>query len=155
MRRLAVIFAFLLPLSLRAQEPRFVNYGAAHGLPSNTVYAITQDADGILWVGTRNGLCSFDGATFRSWKEYGRVTALTPDRENRLWIGTQEGLAVSSESGKATLPGLNIRALLTDSDGYVWAMAGDTLILKLTFDAGIRELARTPYDKIPHEGDYP
>ena len=55
MRRFAVIPLFLLSCSIWAQEPRFVNYSSADGLPSNTVYAITQDADGVLWVGTRNG----------------------------------------------------------------------------------------------------
>ena len=55
MRRFAVIPLLLLSCSLWAQEPRFVNYSSADGLPSNTVYAITQDADGVLWVGTRNG----------------------------------------------------------------------------------------------------
>ena len=55
MRRFAVIPLLLLSCSLWAQEPRFVNYSSADGLPSNTVYAITQDADGVLWLGTRNG----------------------------------------------------------------------------------------------------
>ena len=73
-------------------EGRFVNYGSADGLSSNTIYAITQDADGFLWIGTRNGLCRFDGARFMAWKELGRVNALAMDKENRLWVGTTEGL---------------------------------------------------------------
>ena len=95
MRRLA--FILLLALTLPGGSlpgfarsdgaPRFVNYGAADGLPSNTVYAIAQDAGGTLWIGTRNGLASFDGRRFRSWKEYGRVNALAVDREGRLWVG--------------------------------------------------------------------
>ena len=66
MRRFSVILLLLLSCTLWAQEPRLVNYSAADGLPSNTVYAITQDADGVLWVGTRNGLASFDGVQFKS-----------------------------------------------------------------------------------------
>lgn len=38
--------AFILSLLLAA--PRFLNYSAADGLPSNTVYAIAQGADGAL-----------------------------------------------------------------------------------------------------------
>jgi len=45
-----------LILSLLVAAPRLVNYSAADGLTSNTVYAIVQDTDGILWAGTRNGL---------------------------------------------------------------------------------------------------
>ena len=60
MRRFALIFSFLVLAALDARSepgmtetaepglvPRFVNYSAADGLPSNTVYAIAQDADGV------------------------------------------------------------------------------------------------------------
>ena len=150
MRRFAVIPLLLLSCSLWAQEPRFVNYSSADGLPSNTVYAITQDADGVLWMGTRNGLASFDGVQFKSWKEYGRVNALAVDHGGRLWIGTAKGLRVRDDKVEG-----NIRSLLTDSEGYVWATVGDTLLLKLSYKDGIREDARCWYDKRDSEGDYP
>jgi len=164
MRRFAVIPLLLLSCTLWAQEPRLVNYNAADGLPSNTVYAITQDAEGVLWVGTRNGLASFDGVQFKSWKEYGRVNALAVDHGGRLWIGTTDGLKVRDSSPSAQndrrpaqndrVEG-NIRALLADSEGYVWATVGDTLLLKLSYKDGIREEARCWYDKRDSEGDYP
>src|ERR1700683_5044423 len=34
------------------------------GLPDNTVNAVTQTDNGLLWVGTGSGLASFDGRTF-------------------------------------------------------------------------------------------
>ena len=150
MRRFAVIALLFFSCTIWAQEPRLVNYSSADGLPSNTVYAITQDADGVLWVGTRNGLASFDGVQFKSWKEYGRVNALAVDKDGRLWIGTTDGLRVRDDRVEG-----NIRALLADSDGYVWATVGDTLLLKLSYKDGIREEARCWYDKRDHEGDYP
>ena len=130
--------------------PRFVNYNAADGLPSNTVYAVAQDADGVLWVGTRNGLASFDGAHFRSWKEYGRVNALAVDKEDRLWAGTSDGVTVQD----CRVEGY-IRALYADAEGFVWATVGDSLLLKLSYKDGIREEARCFYDKRDSEGDYP
>lgn len=158
MRRLAVILMFLLSCVLRAQEPRFVNYNSADGLPSNVVYAIMQDAEGLLWMGTRNGLACFDGMQFRSFKEYGRVNALAVDKDNRLWVGTTEGLKLRKPDGEmsdwAGHDG-NIRALLADSEGFVWATVGDTLLLKLSYRDGIREEARCIYKKRDHEGDYP
>ena len=48
-----------LILSLLVAAPRLVNYSAADGLTSNTVYAIVQDTDGILWAGTRNTVDSY------------------------------------------------------------------------------------------------
>ena len=179
MRRLAVILwlALVLPgWTLFAQNspaPRFVNYSAADGLPSNTVYAITQDADGVLWVGTRNGLARFDGVRFQSWKEYGRVNALAVDTGNRLWVGMAEGIAVVKEMpdqvghdgavGHGTVSagsdrqsfGGPVRAMYADAEGCVWATVGDSLLLKLSYQNGIREEARCRYDKRDHEGDYP
>jgi ligand-binding sensor domain-containing protein/signal transduction histidine kinase len=137
-------------VSLLVAAPRFIHYNAADGLPSNTVYAVTQDAEGALWIGTRNGLARYDGAHFQSWKEYGRVNALTVDKAGRLWVGTTQGLRVRDDD----IAG-NIRALHTDTEGFVWATVGDTLLLKLSYRDGIREEARCPYRKRDSEGDYP
>ena len=145
----------LLSWPLMASEPRFLNYGSADGLPSGSVYAITQDADGFLWLGTRNGLCRFDGIRFQTWKDPGRVNALAIDGDNRLWLGTSDGLCVMDEEAFVRGPEGNVRALLTDSEGFVWATIGDSLLLKLSYDGGIREQARCWYDKRDHEGDYP
>ena len=151
MRRFAVIL--LLALVLPGWGfPRFVNYSAADGLPSNTVYAIVQDDGGTLWIGTRNGLASFDGMRFRSWKEYGRVNALAVDAEGRLWVGTTEGLIVND---KRDAQCGNIRALYADGEGYVWATVGDTLLRKLSYRDGIHEEASCFYSKRDSEGDYP
>lgn len=180
MRRFAVIFTLLVLAALDARSepgitktaepglaPRSVNYSATDGLPSNTVYAIAQDQDGVLWVGTRNGLASFDGSRFKSHKEYGRVNALAVDTEGRLWIGTTEGLTVMPDQvghdgpnhviagPDRQSPGGPIRALYADKEGFVWATVGDTLLLKLSYHGGIREEARCFYDKRDHEGDYP
>lgn len=149
-----------LILSLLFSAPRFVNYNSADGLPSNTVYAIAQDADGALLVGTRGGLSRFDGERFQTLISGKRINALTVDPQNRIWAGTTEGLQVVEMPGQTVSEayrGGNIRALLTDSDGYVWATMGDSLLVKLSFSAhsGIREESNTRYSKRYSEGDYP
>lgn len=163
MRRFAAILLLLLSVVPDARsEPgvtgRFVNYGAADGLPSNTVYAITQDTEGYLWVGTRGGLSRFDGIRFQTVLPDRRVNALAVDPGNRIWAGTTDGLFVIDGDGRtSSQPGCNIRALLADSDGHLWATVGDTLLMKLSYSAseGIREEARTFYHKRFSEGDYP
>lgn len=157
MRRILVILSILLSWTISAQTPRFVNYGAADGLPSNTVYAIAQDAEGCLWVGTRGGLSRFDGVRFQTVMADRRITSLAIDGDNRVWAGTTEGLEVFAGSKRqSAVPGGHIRALFSDSDGYVWATVGDTLLLKLRFSSdGMKEEARTTYNKRYHEGDYP
>lgn len=152
-----VIFLLLLSGPVWAQEGRFVNYTSADGLCSNTVYAITQDAEGFLWIGTRGGLCRFDGARFVAWKGLGRVNALAIDREDRVWAGTTHGLVVKDGESFVVGPEGNVRSLLTDSDGAVWATFGDTTLVKMHFapGEGIVQDARAPYKKRYSEGDYP
>jgi signal transduction histidine kinase/ligand-binding sensor domain-containing protein len=67
-----------------------------HGLPSDRVNAIAQDAKGLLWFGTDNGLVSYDGrnvAPFPLPLPSRRILALQLDADGNLWIGTDAGAA--------------------------------------------------------------
>ena len=169
MHLFSVIFTLLLAVGVNVRsapgltepcQPRFVNYLSAEGLPSNTVYAIAQDVDGALLVGTRGGLSRFDGEHFRTLIPGKRITSLAVDPWNRIWAGTTEGVQVVEMPGQSVshaLRGCHVRALLADSDGFVWATVGDSLLVKLSFSSedGIHEEARTRYNKRYSEGDYP
>ncbi len=169
MRPFAVILMYLLPCALFSQEPRFVNYSSADALPSNTVYAITQDAGGTLWIGTRNGLSSFDGTRFLSWKEYGRVNALCVDNGGRLWIGSSNGVRVRCPVGEghdaiiidssapgSPLSGRHVRALCKDRDGAIWAATKDSLLVRQNVEGGTIVQDRAfRYLIGDFEGDYP
>lgn len=155
MKRFLALVFLLLSCSVWGREVRFVSYGGPDGLPSTHIYALAQDTDGLLWVGTRNGLCRFDGSHFEVWKEFGRVNALAVDGGNRLWMGTEDGIFVRDRERFVSGPKGLVRAVSADSDGFVWVTVGDTLLLKLSYRDGIREEARCWYDKRDHEGDYP
>jgi signal transduction histidine kinase len=68
-----------------------------HGLPSDRVRAIAEDAEGVMWFGTDGGLAKYDGRrTQRVAVEglpTGRVLALKVDDEGLLWVGTEGGAA--------------------------------------------------------------
>ena len=78
-------------------------YSMEDGLASNMVYAITEDQDGYIWIGTANGLNRFDGSIFKlmyhpdSSKSQGSclsqptVKALLTDQAGNIWVGTQGG----------------------------------------------------------------
>src|SRR6266849_2770398 len=64
---------------------------ADNSFPGGAVEAITQTADGYLWLGTEKGLVRFDGVNFRltsSFSEFagGLVSGLTTDGDGRLCI---------------------------------------------------------------------
>lgn len=69
-----------------------------HGLPSDSVNAIAEDAQGILWFGTDNGLVRYDGRNVAAVPGQAslpsrRILALQLDARGDLWIGTEGGAA--------------------------------------------------------------
>ena len=68
-------------------------WGTDRGFPGGTVQAISQTADGYLWLGTDKGLVRFDGSAFRRFPEPSRtslsitqVLGLTADGRGTLWV---------------------------------------------------------------------
>lgn len=49
------------------QSAYYRQYTEADGLPSMTTYEMIQDSSGLLWMGTENGLVSFDGLEFTTY----------------------------------------------------------------------------------------
>ncbi|MFN0109490.1 MAG: two-component regulator propeller domain-containing protein [Blastocatellia bacterium] len=69
-----------------------------HGLPSDRVNAIAEDARGLMWFGTDNGLVRYDGRNVEAVPGEAslpsrRVLALKLDARGSLWIGTDAGAA--------------------------------------------------------------
>jgi ligand-binding sensor domain-containing protein len=52
---------------LRAQSYSSIHYDTKDGLPSSTVYDISQDKNGFVWFATENGLSRFDGKNFKTF----------------------------------------------------------------------------------------
>jgi len=72
-------------------------YQKEQGLPSSTVMALCQDADGVVWAGTTAGLGRWDGykwdaITDRQGLPEGPMMQLLEEGPN-LWVGTRYGLA--------------------------------------------------------------
>jgi PAS domain S-box-containing protein len=79
---------------------RFERYTLEDGLSQNTVFALLQDRQGFLWIGTQDGLDRYDGYEFTVFKNdpqnanslsLSSVIALYEDRQGMLWIGTWGG----------------------------------------------------------------
>ena len=88
--------------------PQFRRYGVADGLPSGTIYAVTQDRHGLMWFGTASGLVRYDGVSFRVFRHAlddpqsmpaGAIYTLFVDRDNCVWGGSiSNGLTVYQQS---------------------------------------------------------
>lgn len=141
--KLIVGFAFaiawsLFPKTISAQRNNFQTYTMANGLPPSTIYCITQDNRGYLWLGMEgSGLCRFDGITFKTFgKKEGFsadiVRCLIQDGKGRIWAGTKgEGVIMYDGNGfknigkKKGLQGSTVMSLMEDKDGNIWAGTDD------------------------------
>ncbi|HEY4800358.1 MAG TPA: two-component regulator propeller domain-containing protein, partial [Bacteroidia bacterium] len=112
---------------------KFVNLSETDGLPNNSVYSIYVDKNGIVWIGSKDGISRFDGVKFlnmdmESMKIPGKdVNAIMQDEHGNLWFGTGGGLAKYSGNGSITtydeVEGLThkeIKALAEDPFGNIW-----------------------------------
>lgn len=110
-----------------------------NGLPQDTIRAITQTADGFLWLGTDEGLARFDGYEFVAFGKdpaglpSNSVNVLAASPDGSLWIGTPNGLTRYAHgqfrtfTQKDGLPGNAVSALLVDHAGTLWIIAGGSL----------------------------
>ena len=121
--------------------PWFESLRVADGLPSNEVYAVRQGSDGFIWIGTRDGLASYDGVDFQVWRHdpddphslaSNDVSALLIDSRGRIWCGGEaSGLNVLTESGgfrryrhdkdnPTSLGSDDVFAIAEDASGSIW-----------------------------------
>lgn len=164
--RLLQVLLMLLGWALstaQAQVPgeidlRLQHLGVEQGLSQSTARALAQDGDGMLWIGTQDGLNRFDGYTFRVFRHDAadasslpdnHVIALTTDRDGRLWVGTQSGglgrydpdrqafynYPVGSGRGDA-LAAIPVYALAAAEDGSIWVASGRGNLQQLDAKSG-------------------
>ncbi len=146
------ILLFLLAyLPVQAQlNCTFTHYSQENGLSENTVMAMTQDHDGMLWFATWDGINRFDGYDFHVYKARksndmewasNRVDYLCVDTRGNVWCIAYDGHVFRFDKRRETFdeipaqgPGrdLVITSIVTLDNGTVWLLAGS--------DGGIRIL---------------
>jgi len=109
-----------------------------HGLPSDRVNAIAEDASGVLWFGTDEGLVRYDGRNVETAPNEAalpsrRILALKLDHHGRLWIGTDAGAARLRGNRIEVLPetrGHAVNGMASSSRGEVTVVTGDGEIIR-------------------------
>ncbi len=137
----AALLGLLLPWCLipgaQAQFTRFQNLTDEQGLGNLTVYALAQDRDGYLLIGTEAGLYRYDGVGITaddaglpsaSW-----IQQIVSDQTGRVWIVTADGLYVRRGPGfsrveTGTTAHLQSAHLLAATATRVALDAGGTLL---------------------------
>lgn len=137
----SVIFS-TVPSGAQVRMPMtFDHLTVAEGLSQSTVYAITMDADGFMWFGTRDGLNRYDSRNIKVYKKRANddhslsgnnVLCFYRDAGNRLWIGTSEGLSIynaeldnfivsrNDPSDARSLSSNYVSSIVEDNQGNIW-----------------------------------
>lgn len=106
-------------------------------IPNNWINSIICDKEGVVWIGSYNGICSIntDNGKVMSYPNSilpGNVVfSIREDSKGNIWIGTTEGLACfdrkSQQSKKYTVAnGLSsnvVCGILEDENGNIWLSA--------------------------------
>ena len=95
----------------------FRRIDTSDGLPHNTVFCMAQDSSGFIWIGTRFGLCRYDGHGFITYNASNSplhnhtVRDILPANDTVLYLATEYGAyAMDILSG-------DIRLLPAESQG--------------------------------------
>lgn len=152
MRRITALFFFIFCVSTSVVKAGryyyFEHLQTTDGLPSNTIYCSIQDNSGFMWIGTRDGLCRYDGRTFVRIGEIvpdlsmcGKVLTMAEDSQGKIWFSSSNGIyyynPATDESGILGIPERRgFRDIQADAHGNVW-FAGNSLYRYDTANGGI------------------
>lgn len=114
----------------------FEHYTTYEGLPSNTIHCTFQDRFGFIWVGTRDGMCRFDGRSFQPIEEAEDSNLLNlasmdldEDEDGLLWFTTTSGAGyydpfTGEVKSLGRLGDAACQHLRADRKGSVWFAGG-------------------------------
>ncbi len=88
--------------SVYSQELKFEHLGIQNGLSQLSVMSVYQDQFGIMWFGTREGLSRYDGFKFHNFHP---------------------------QKGKNSLPGNIVNSIVGDSNGHLYLICDDKLVI--------------------------
>ncbi len=135
-----LLFSFTPPLG--AQLLPFQYYTVDNGLLSNAPTTLFQDSQGLLYIGTAEGLSVFNGYEFTNYRTKDGlpsnfILAVYEQQSHpgMIWIGTENGLAVLHDNHITTRPldstGSSYRVLSIGNDmlGRIWCGSSNGLYI--------------------------
>ncbi|HEX8332735.1 MAG TPA: two-component regulator propeller domain-containing protein, partial [Segetibacter sp.] len=149
---LLLSFTFSISISLAQSRIEFSRLGVNEGLSQNSVYAIHQDQQGFLWIGTGDGLNRYDGKGFKVYREkYGDTSSknlpgrlitsdIIEDKQQQLWFNTNNGITILNKKEERFKQPSKLNSAIAewqhgaqplgvDSRNDVWFLSGSKLVV--------------------------
>lgn len=162
-RTLAILYLFFHFISLmQAQQPAFYHLSTAEGLSDNNVYAAARDKNGILWIGTGEGLNSFDGNRITTFyknehKELpeNSIEKIVIDGENNVWLRTNTPFITMLDKKRKfhrfavgdTTDGTNVATIFLSSKGVFAIKNRKHYLLRKEKPVAFEQVS-TPFDSL-------
>src|SRR5664280_38982 len=158
---LFLTFAFLVIQDSYTQRPeiQFDRISVQQGLQDHSINSIMQDRNGLIWIGSNNGIYKYDGYDFSFFKDlpgckncppFKSVYKIQEDALGFLWIISDAGITIfDPEKEKSILlypssidsinSNYNINpVLLRDSGGRIWA-SSLTGLIKISYQDNLKK----------------
>ncbi len=127
----SLFFLFLIYHNSYSQEYKFHHLDKKQGLSHSFIYTINQDENGLLLVGTGEGVGVFDGTSFQMFGSQNRlaedfVSSSLKDSKGDIWFGHKQGGAslYKDKTFDVVHSGDGINSIITDiaedSEGRIW-----------------------------------
>ncbi|MGB8886173.1 MAG: two-component regulator propeller domain-containing protein [Candidatus Korobacteraceae bacterium] len=115
------------------------HYGHTEGLSGDSVWALLEDREGIVWAATTSGIDGFRDPAVATFSQAEGISALAggvlASRDGSIWVGTGGALdsivngSVSSITTGKGLPGTQVTRMLEDHAGNLWVGVDDALYI--------------------------
>ncbi|MCQ2144528.1 MAG: response regulator [Bacteroidales bacterium] len=135
---LSLILALICCYAADAARYYYFNrFSTFDGLPNNSISCTAQDHYGFIWIGTKDGICRFDGHEFTlvggkgPYEPLNGVAAdLDIDNDGVLWFSTTNGVGSYDPATDHTMiigPVGSTRAsdIVNDPFGNLWILSDD------------------------------
>ncbi len=158
--RFALIFLVVLAgTSTMGQRYHARTYTETDGLANSMVYCIVQDTSGLLWMGRRLGITSYDGSTFTNYNitdglQTGTYGCMFLDEFSRLWalpeyapfcISKKEGTRWTTQKPRSQF---SLSAGVRFNSLDVYYENGNAVILAGTSNSGVLLYSETRVKQI-------
>ncbi len=137
-------------------EANFIRFGKEDGLPSDHIYGLMQDSDGLLWISTEKGVSRYNGYEFENFDILDGLTdnevfGIHEDSRGRIWMRTFSGVPCYYLNGefhnpsntpflKEVKPSGFISSFLEDSLGNVYLSCKEGSIYKLDSKDNVKDI---------------
>ncbi len=130
---LLLLFLFSTLAALAQIEPIAVNaeniitkhhFSVKDGMAAREVFSAAEDKEGFMWFGTSNGLCRYDGNSFKTFTKqnfgllYNEIASLSIDENNHLIIEFYDKSLYYKKKGAIQVLDLNNYTLQTLASTY-------------------------------------